>query len=63
MALKPHSRGWYVRLAAETGAYAYPWTQVLSAPGGEALFDSLLEELLTPERHVLEAGCSHGRDA
>jgi len=45
------------------GAYEYPWTQVLSAPGGETLFDGLLEKLLTPERHVLEAGCGHGRDA
>jgi len=63
VALEPHSRAWYAQLAAETGAYKYPWTQVLSAPSGEILFDGLLEELLTPERHVLEAGCGHGRDA
>ncbi len=63
MALKPHSRAWYARLAAETGRYEYPWTQVLSAPGGETLFDTLLDEFLTPERRVLEAGCGHGRDA
>lgn len=36
---------------------------MLSAPSGETLFDILLEELLTPESHVLEAGCGHGRDA
>lgn len=27
------------------------------------LFDALLEPLLTPETHVLEAGCGHGTDA
>jgi SAM-dependent methyltransferase len=63
MALKPLSRAWYARLAAETGVYEYPWTQVLSAPGGDALFDTLLEGLLTPHCNVLEAGCGHGRDA
>ncbi len=63
MTLKPHSRAWYAQLAAETGVYEYPWTQVLSAPSGETLFDTLLEGLLTPEVHVLEAGCGHGRDA
>ncbi len=61
--MKPHSRAWYVQLAAQTGIYEYPWTQVLSAPSGETLFDALLEELLTPEAHMLEAGCGHGRDA
>ena len=62
---KSHSRGraWYAQLAAETGVYEYPWTQVLSAPSGEVLFETLLEGLLTPEAHVLEAGCGHGRDA
>lgn len=63
MSLKPHSRAWYAQLAAETGVYEYPWTQVLNASGGETLFDTLLEKLLTPECHVLEAGCGHGRDA
>jgi SAM-dependent methyltransferase len=63
MALKPHSRAWYARLAAETGVYEHPWTQVLTAPSGETLFEVLLERLLTPECHVLEAGCGHGRDA
>ena len=61
--MKPHSRAWYAQLAAETGRYEYPWTQVLTAPSGETLFDTLLEEFLTPERRVLEAGCGHGRDA
>ena len=60
---KPHSKAWYAELAAKTGVYEYPWTQVLSAPSGEALFDALLENLLTPELNVLEAGCGHGRDA
>lgn len=60
---KPHSRAWYAQLAAQMGVYEYPWTQVLSAPSGEVLFDTLLEGLLTPEAHVLEAGCGHGRDA
>lgn len=63
MALKRHSRAWYAKLATETGGYEYPWTQVLSAPGGDALFDTLLEGLLTPHCNVLEAGCGHGRDA
>lgn len=63
MTLKPHSKAWYAKLAAETGGYTYPWTQVLNAPGGEALFDALLEYLLTPELNVLEAGCGHGLDA
>lgn len=63
MTCKPHSREWYTQLAAATGVYEYPWTQILKAPGGETLFDMLLEELLTPECHVLEAGCGHGRDA
>ena len=36
---------------------------MLSTPSGEVLFDTLLETLLTPEAHVLEAGCGHGRDA
>ena len=61
--LKPHSKAWYAKLAAETGVYDHPWTQELSAPGGELLFDALLEELLTPEINVLEAGGGHGRDA
>ncbi len=63
MTLKPHSRAWYAQLAAQTGVYDYSWTQVLSAPSGETLFDTLLEELLTPEARVLEAGCGHGLDA
>ena len=63
MTVKPHSKAWYAQLAAETGTYEYPWTQVLGAPGGEALFDALLENLLTPKVNVLEAGCGHGRDA
>lgn len=63
MTLKPHSRAWYAQLAAETGRYEYPWTQVLNAPGGETLFNTLPEELLTLERHVLAASCGHGRDA
>ncbi len=61
--LKPHSKAWYTKLAAETGTYDYPWTQELSAPSGESLFDALSEELLTPETNVLEAGCGHGLDA
>ncbi len=61
--LKPHSKAWYAQLAAKTGVYEYPWTQNLSAPGGEELFDVLLEHFLTPETNVLEAGCGHGRDA
>lgn len=63
MTLKPHSKAWYAQLAAETGVYEYPWVQDLTAPGGEALFDALLEDLLTPELNVLEAGCGHGLDA
>ncbi len=63
MIAKHRSKAWYANLAAETGVYEYPWTQVLSAPSGEELFDALLENLLTPELRVLEAGCGHGRDA
>ncbi|ADV66677.1 class I SAM-dependent methyltransferase [Deinococcus maricopensis] len=62
-ALTPHSREWYAALAARTGGYVHPWRQTLAGPSGEALFDALLEPLLTPDTRVLEAGCGHGVDA
>lgn len=63
MSFKPHSKRWYAQLAEQSGEYIYPWRQTLVAPSGEALFDGLLDTLLTPESTVLEAGCGHGRDA
>ena len=59
----PHSRAWYQALASRQREYAYPWNQVLSAPGGEDWFSFLLEQSLSSEKRVLEAGCAHGPDA
>ncbi|GEM47358.1 class I SAM-dependent methyltransferase [Deinococcus cellulosilyticus] len=59
----PHSREWYQALASNQGQYAYPWKQVLSAPGGEDWFSHLLEQSLSSEKRVLEAGCAHAPDA
>lgn len=61
--MQPHSREWFRQLAQTQGGYFYPWNQVLQAPGGEQLFDALLEPLLRPDIQVLEAGCAEGKDA
>ena len=58
-----HSRESYDRLARELGGYRHPWTRVLSGPDPELSFDLWLNNLLTPQTRVLEAGCGHGPDA
>lgn len=61
--MQPQSREWFLHLAQTQGGYFYPWNQVLLAPGGEQLFDALLEPLLSLKMQVLEAGCAEGKDA
>ncbi|PTA67560.1 class I SAM-dependent methyltransferase [Deinococcus arcticus] len=60
---QPHSRAWYARLARERGEYCHPWPRTLDGPDPELSFDLLLADLLTPQTHVLDAGCGHGPDA
>lgn len=59
----PHSRAWYAEQARTRGGYLHPWARELDGPDPEGLFDTLLDNLLTPETRVLEAGCGHGPDA
>jgi SAM-dependent methyltransferase len=61
--VQPQSRAWLQHLAKTQGGYFYPWSQTLEASGGEQHFDALLESLLAPQTHVLEAGCAEGKDA
>lgn len=60
---KPHSPTWYAQLAHELGDYKHPWKRHLQGPDPELGFDLILNSLLTPKTHVLEAGCGHGPDA
>lgn len=54
---KPHSSAWYAQLAHELGGYKHPWERHLQGPDPELGFDLILNNLLTPKTHVLEAGC------
>jgi 23S rRNA (guanine745-N1)-methyltransferase len=60
MSLKPHSPEWYDRLATFQRGYYYPWRSTLPPLNGEDMFLSLLHEIVTPTKDVLEVGCGHG---
>jgi SAM-dependent methyltransferase len=60
MSLKPHSPQWYDRLAKLQTGYFYPWQSSLPPFNGEDVFLAMLENLLTPNKVVLEVGCGHG---
>lgn len=63
MTAKPHSRAWWAEVAQRYGGYRHPQTRHLDGPDPEAVFDALLDSLLTASSRVLEAGCGHGPDA
>src|SRR5262245_1898292 len=60
MLIRPHSPEWYDRLATLQRGYYYPWKSRLPAFNGEDVFLTLLHDIITPEKDVLEAGCGHG---
>jgi 23S rRNA (guanine745-N1)-methyltransferase len=60
MSIEPHSSEWYDRLSTLQSGYYYPWKSRLPALNGEDVFLSLLQDVLTPAKQVLEVGCGHG---
>ncbi len=60
MALKPHSKEWYLRLSTLQRGYYYPWKSYLPPLNGEDVYLEMVHELLTPDKDVLDAGCGHG---
>lgn len=60
MSLKPHSDAWYDRLATLQSGYFYPWRSTVPPHNGEDTFLAMLNDLLAPEKDVLEVGCGHG---
>ena len=63
MLITPRSPEWYDRLATLQSGYYYPWKSRLPALNGEDVFLSMLHEIVTPEKDVLEVGCGHGEVA
>jgi ubiquinone/menaquinone biosynthesis C-methylase UbiE len=61
--ITPRSPEWYDRLATLQSGYYYPWKSRLPALNGEDVFLSMLHEIVTPEKDVLEVGCGHGEVA
>ena len=49
-------------LAAQQGGYFYPWRAALGAGNGEDAYTWLVEDHLSPDKVVLDAGCGHGTD-
>jgi SAM-dependent methyltransferase len=49
-------------LAAQQGGYFYPWRSALGAGNGEDAYTQLVEDHLSANKVVLDAGCGHGTD-
>ncbi len=49
-------------LAAQQGGYFYPWRAALGENNGEDAYTQRVEEQLSPDKVVLDAGCGHGTD-
>lgn len=49
-------------LATQQGGYFYPWRAALGAGNGEDAYTQLVEDHLSPDKVVLDAGCGHGTD-
>ena len=63
MALKPHGRAWYERLAARQDGYFYPWRSRIDEGNGEAAYLREVRRHLGPRVDVLDVGCAHGAHA
>ena len=49
-------------LAEQQGGYFYPWRSALGEDNGEDAYTRLVENHLSPDKVVLDAGCGHGDD-
>lgn len=49
-------------LATQQGGYFYPWRSTLGPGNGEDAYSRLVEDHLSPDKVVLDAGCGHGTD-
>jgi SAM-dependent methyltransferase len=49
-------------LAGQQGGYFYPWRAVLGPGNGEDAYTQLVEDHLSPDKVMLDAGCGHGTD-
>jgi SAM-dependent methyltransferase len=49
-------------LAAQQGGYFYPWRSTLGEGNGEDAYTRLVEDHLSLDKVVLDAGCGHGTD-
>jgi SAM-dependent methyltransferase len=49
-------------LAAQQGGYFYPWRAALGAGNGEDAYTQFVEDHLSLDKVVLDAGCGHGTD-
>jgi hypothetical protein len=58
-----HTTAWYERLATMQEGYFYPWKSAIAEGDGETAYTALVQQHLTPETDVVEAGCGHGVDA
>jgi SAM-dependent methyltransferase len=61
--LRPHSPGWYDRLAGLQEGYFYPWRSHVAAGNGEDAYLELVHQHLTPETDLLDVACGHGEVA
>ncbi len=60
MLLRPHSSGWYDRLAEMQQGYYYPWRSTIADGNGEDAYARLVRQHLSPDKDVLDVGCGHG---
>ena len=60
MPLRPHSRGWYDRLAEMQQGYHYPWRSTIADGNGEDAYAELARQHISPDKEVLDVGCGHG---
>jgi SAM-dependent methyltransferase len=58
--LQAHTFAWYERLSEEQKGYYYPWHSILQKNHGEDSYREILQNELTTNDVVLDAGCGSG---
>lgn len=58
--ITPHSNAWYDRLGTLQSGYFDPWQSTLGRGDGESVYLNLVQELISRDADVLDAGCGHG---